>query len=67
MALSKPRKLKVGDKMYHWKVSSHGRLHFAIFDTHTEKRLAVWFEKGDIITPAVIRKAIEQAKEGDWK
>ena len=53
--------------MYHWKVSTNGRPHYAIFDTETKKKMAVWFDSGQVITPAVVRKSIEESKEREWK
>jgi hypothetical protein len=67
VALSKPRKITVDGKLYHWKISSNGVLHLAVFDPDTQAKFAVDFIDGGKITPHYVRKYIKQAYEDGWK
>jgi hypothetical protein len=67
MALSRSRKIVVGGREYRWKASSRGGLHLAIHDPLKNKKLVAWFEQGTVVTPGVVRKAIETAKPEMWE
>jgi len=69
MAISKPRKMTVDDVLYHWKVSTHGKLHLVVInpEEHNQKLVINFLQGKKVIKPWNVKAYINQALKQGWK
>lgn len=66
MALAKARRITVAGRKYQWKVSTNGHFHLAVLDPTNNRRLIVYFEEHQTISPKVVRAFILEAETLGW-